>query len=107
MKAMHYSKYGLPDVLGLREMKKPTPADGEVLLKVHASSVNSCEWDLVRGKLFLSRLGAPFKPKYNILGADVAGRIEAVRRNVKQLKPGDEVFGDISGCHGLQRQGAE
>ena len=98
MNAMVYHKYGSPDVLQLNEVEKPTPRDDEVLVSVQVASVNSWDWDLVRGKPFLARLGALSKPKHKILGADIAGKIEEVGRNVKQLKPGDEVFGDISGC---------
>jgi len=93
-----YTKYGPPDVLQLKEVEKPAPRDDEVLIKVHAASVNSWDWDLLRGTPFLARLGGLLKPKYKILGADIAGRIEAVGRNAKQFQPGDEVFGDISGC---------
>ncbi len=100
MRAIVYHTYGLPDVLELKEVEKPTPKDNEVLVKVHAASVNSWDWDLLRGKPFLARLvgGGILKPKYKILGADIAGRIEAVGRNVKQFQQGEEVFGDISGC---------
>lgn len=98
MKAIVYTKYGSTDVLKLKEVEKPTPKDNEVLIKVHAASVNSWDWDLLRGTPFLVRLGGILKPKYKILGADIAGRVEAVGRDVKQFLPGDEVFGDISGC---------
>jgi len=100
MKAIVYTKYGPPDVLQLKEVEKPTPKDNEVLIKVHAASVNYADWGLLRGKPFLVRLMefGPLKPKNQILGADLAGRVEAVGRNVKQFQPGDEVFGDISGC---------
>jgi len=98
MKAIVYHKYGSPDVLELKEVEKPTPKGNEVLIKVHAASVNSWDWNLLRGTPFLVRLGGLLKPKYKILGADIAGRVEAVGRNVKQFQPGDEVFGDISGC---------
>ncbi len=93
MKAIVYRKYGLPDVLKLEEVEKPNPKDDEVLVKVHAASVNSWDWDLLRGTPFLVRLWGLLKPKYKILGADIAGRAEAVGRNVKQFQPGDEVFG--------------
>ena len=98
MKAIIYTKYGLPDVLRLEEIQKPTPSDDEVLVKVHAASINSWDWDLLRGTPFSNRLGGPLKPQYKTLGADIAGRVEAVGRNVKQFQPGDEVFGDLSGC---------
>ncbi len=99
MKAIVYTKYGSPDVLQLQEVEKPVPKDGEVLIKVQTASVNTADWRLLRGDPFLLRLESGLlKPKRPILGGDVAGRIEAVGRNVQQFQPGDEVFGDISGC---------
>ena len=97
MKAIVYEKYGPPDdVLELKEVEKPTPTDDEVLVKVHASSVNFNDSAFVRGKPFLSRLWTGFlKPKYNILGTDIAGQVEAVGRNVTQFQPGDEVFAEL------------
>jgi len=100
MKAIVYTKYGPPDVLQLKEVEKLTPKEDEVLVKVQAASVNYSDWAFVRGKPFLVRLMGVglLKPKITILGADIAGRVEAVGRNVKQFQPSDEVFGDISGC---------
>jgi NADPH:quinone reductase-like Zn-dependent oxidoreductase len=99
MKAIVYTKYGPPDVLQLKEVEKPIPKDNEVLIKIHAASVNDWDWGLLRGKPYMNRLAfGLLKPKIKILGVDIAGRVEAVGSNVKQLKPGDEVFGDISGC---------
>lgn len=98
MKAMVYDRYGMTDVLTLKEVKIPVIQDNEVLVKVHAVSVNSWDWDLLRGKPFLTRIGGLLKPKYKILGADIAGRVEAIGSDVKHLLPGDEVFGDISWC---------
>ena len=100
MKAIVYHKYGSPEVLQLKEVEKPTPKDDEVLVKVHAASLNAADWHLLRGKPFLVRLMGfgLLKPKNKILGADMAGRVEAVGRNVKQFQPGDEVFGEISEC---------
>jgi len=98
MKAIIYTKYGSPDVLQLKEVEKPASRDNEVLIKVHAASVNSWDWDLLRGTPFVNRLMfGLIKPKI-ILGCDIAGRVEAVGNNVNQFKPGDEVFGDLSGC---------
>jgi len=99
MKAIVCTKYGPPEVLKLEEVAKPTPKDNEVLVKIHAASINSWDWGLLRGTPFMNRLvfGVP-RPKTKILGGDIAGRVEAVGRNVKQFQPGDEVFGDISGC---------
>jgi len=98
MKAIVYTKYGPPDVLELKEVERPASKDNEVLVKVHAASVNDWDWGLLRGKPFMNRIGGLLRPKYKILGADIAGRVEAVDKNVKQFQPGDEVFGDISGC---------
>ena len=97
MKAIICTEYGPPDVLQLKEVEKPTPKDNEVLVKVHSVSVNNPDWGFVRGKPFMARLWCGFlKPKFKILGSDIAGRVEAVGRSVKQFQPGDEVFGDIS-----------
>ena len=98
MKAMVYTKFGSPDVLHLEEVEKPVPKDNEILIKVHAASANAYDWRHLEADPFFIRLmGAGFlKPKHKILGADMAGRVEAVGGNVKQFRPGDEVFGDGS-----------
>jgi NADPH:quinone reductase-like Zn-dependent oxidoreductase len=99
MKAIVYHEYGSPDVLQLEEVEKPVPRDDEVLIHVSAAAINAADWHLLRGEPFLLRLFSGFlKPKHQILGADVAGRVEAVGGNVKQFQPGDEVFGDLSEC---------
>lgn len=101
MKAIVYTKYGTPDVLELKEVDKPIPRDDEVLVKVHAASINDWDWGLLRGKPFVNRLiNGLLEPKKKILGSDIAGCIEAVGRNVKQFQPGDEVYGDLSGDWG-------
>jgi len=98
MKAIVYTKYGSPDVLELKEVEKPTPRDNEVLIKVHAVSINDWDFQLLLGIHFINRLiNGLLKPKRKILGSDIAGRIEAVGKNIKQFKQGDEVFGDLSG----------
>jgi NADPH:quinone reductase-like Zn-dependent oxidoreductase len=99
MKAIVYHSYGSPDVLKIEEREKPTPQDNEVLIKVHAASVNTADGHFLRGEPFLMRLMGIglLKPKNTILGADIAGRVEAVGRNVKQFQPGDEVFGTMRG----------
>ncbi len=97
MKAIVYEKYGSPDVLQLKEVEKPTPKDDEVLIKVHASSINDWDWNLLSGN-FQGRSGAFLKPKYKILGSDIAGKIETVGKNVTKFQPGDKVFGDLCGC---------
>jgi len=97
MKAMVYHKYGSPDVLQLEEVQKPSPKEDEALVQVHASSINAGDWHMLRGRpLFLRLMWGLAGPKNKILGADVAGRVEAVGRNVAQFAPGDEVFGDVS-----------
>jgi NADPH:quinone reductase-like Zn-dependent oxidoreductase len=97
MKAIVCTKYGSPDVLQLKEVEKPTPKDNEALVKVHAASVNAADLETLRG-VFIVRIGGPLKPMYKILGTDIAGRVEAVGRNVKQFQPGDEIWGDLSAC---------
>jgi len=99
MKAIVYHTYGSPNVLKLADVAKPAPGDDEVLIKVHAAALNSWDWDRLTGKPYVYRLlFGLLKPKLPILGADVAGTIEAVGRNVKQFQPGDAVFGDL--CEG-------
>ena len=95
MKAIVYYSYGSPDVLEFKEVEKPVPNENEVLIKVRAASVNPLEWHFMRGKPYFMRLMGIglLKPKNNILGVDIAGRVEAVGRNVKRFQPGDEVFG--------------
>ena len=100
MKAIVQDEYGSPNVLKLEEMDKPALQDGQVLVRVYASSVNAGDWHLMRGTPFLIRLmfGGISKPKIRTLGSDVAGRVEAVGKDVTQFQVGDEVFGDISEC---------
>jgi NADPH:quinone reductase-like Zn-dependent oxidoreductase len=99
MKAIVQNKYGSPDVLELKEVEKPMPEDNQVLVKVHAASVNYGNLVLLKGEPFLARFAfGLLKPKYPIPGGDIAGRIEAVGKNVKRFQPGDEVFGDLSRC---------
>jgi len=95
VKAVVYTKYGLPDVLHIKEVAKPTPTDNEVLIKVRAVSVNRSDWEVLIGKPLYARIGGLFKPRHQILGSDIAGRVEMAGRNVRQFHPGDEVFGHI------------
>ncbi len=97
MKAIVYTEYGSPDVLKFKEVAKPTPKEDEVLVKIHAASVNPADWHTMRAAPFLARLvNGFFKPKNHRLGADVAGRVEAVGRTVTQFRVGDDVFGCLS-----------
>lgn len=95
MKAIVYRKYGTPDTLRLEEVPKPVPADNEVLVRVHAASINSWDWDMIRGKPLIVRMWGLFKPNYKIPGCDIAGVVETVGKDVKEFKPGDEVYGDM------------
>ena len=98
MKAAVFKTYGPPEVLTVEEVEKPTPKDDEILVRVHATSVNPAEWYGMTG-LFLARIGnGLFKPRDTRLGADYAGVVEAVGANVKTFRPGDEVFGGRSGA---------
>jgi NADPH:quinone reductase-like Zn-dependent oxidoreductase len=93
MKAVVYEEYGFADVLHLAEVDEPAPNEDEVLVRVHAASINSADWDMLRGRFPRSGLR---RPKTRILGADIAGRVEGVGSEVRRFRPGDEVFGDIS-----------
>src|SRR5713101_5319230 len=96
MKAIVRHTYGSPDVLELEEVAKPTPKDDEVLIKVHAASVNAVDWHMLRADPFLARLdGGLLTPRNKILGFDVAGRVEEVGSNARQFHPGDDVFGNL------------
>ncbi len=94
MKVALYGKYGPPEVLSLKEIEKPVPKEKEVLMKVHAASLNKADLYFLKG-YFLARLTGlgMLRPKNVLLGSDIAGRVEAVGRNVTQFGPGDEVFG--------------
>ena len=100
MKAIVQSEYGSTDVLRLAEVDQPVVPDNGVLVRVHAASVDAGSWHLMRGTPFLIRFifGGLLKPKIKILGAAVAGRVEAVGKGVVQFQPGDEVFGELSEC---------
>jgi len=99
MKAAVNRRYGPPDVVQIEDVEKPSPKDNEVLIKVRAASVNPYDWHFMRGTPYLLRMMAGLrKPKATRLGADVAGQVEAVGRNVTQFKPGDAVFGMCKGA---------
>jgi NADPH:quinone reductase-like Zn-dependent oxidoreductase len=99
MRAIVYRQYGPPEVLRLEDIEKPAPRDDEVLIRIRASSVNPYDWHFMRGEPRVFRLMMGLgKPKVPRLGADAAGVVEAVGRNVTDLKPGDEVFGGARGA---------
>lgn len=100
MKAIVYSRYGTADVLQLAEVATPTPTDDEVLVKIHAVSINGADREGLIGRPFYVRIGGFFKPGNPILGSDIAGRVQAVGKNVTEFQMGDEVFGEIPGYHG-------
>jgi NADPH:quinone reductase-like Zn-dependent oxidoreductase len=95
MKAVVYTRYGPPSVLGLADVKTPVPKDNQVLVKVHAVSPNASDWEVLRGKPPYSRIGGPFRPRHHILGSDIAGRVEAAGRHATRFRPGEDVFADI------------
>jgi len=97
MQAVVREQYGSPKVLTLKEIDRPIPKDDEVLIRVHAASLNAADGHLLGGKPFFLRLSyGLFRPKHPVLGADIAGRVEAVGRNATRFGPGDAVFGDLS-----------
>lgn len=99
VKAIIYETYGAPDVLHLQEIDKPVVRDDDVLVNVRASSVNPYDWHFMRGKPYFMRLiSGLLKPKFNRLGVDLAGQVEAVGKNVTQFRPGDAVFGKGEGA---------
>jgi NADPH:quinone reductase-like Zn-dependent oxidoreductase len=99
VQAIVYTQYGPPDVLRLTDVAQPTPKDNDVLVKVHAASVNAGDWHLLRGDPFVARLSSGLRrPKHTILGADIAGQVVAIGRRVTQFRVGDAVYGDVSGC---------
>ncbi|MGD9148065.1 MAG: alcohol dehydrogenase catalytic domain-containing protein, partial [Anaerolineae bacterium] len=99
MKAIVYTKYGSPDVLRLEEVPKPAPQEGEVLVKIHAVSLNAADFENMRGE-WSARFGGPLRPMYKILGTDLAGRVETVGSGVTQFQAGDAVWGDLSFPYG-------
>src|SRR5919108_2555377 len=96
MKAILFPEYGSPDVLQFTEVEKPTPNENQVSVKIVAAAANPLDWHRMRGEPFIARMGEGFrKPQDPRLGADIAGRVEAVGKNVTEFKPGDEVFGAV------------
>ncbi len=96
MKAIVYKRYGPSDVLQLQSVQKPIPGDNEVLVKIRAAAANPLDWHFMRAAPFIIRfISGLLKPRHQILGADIAGQVEAIGNNVKQFKVGDEVYGEI------------
>ena len=109
MKAAVYDRYGPADVVHIVDVEKPIPNDDDVLIEVRAASVNPADWRFVRGRPYLARLLVMGwrKPKMTRPGIDVAGRVDAVGRNVTQLRPGDAVFGTCRGSFAEYACGSE
>ena len=97
MKAIVRDRYGTPDVLELRDVAKPTPGAGQVLVRVLAASVNDWDWGMLRGSPENRLLGGLLRPRVRVLGCDIAGSVEVVGGDVTAFQPGDEVYGDLSG----------
>ncbi len=95
MRAIYYERYGTPEVLTLKDVGMPVPSDHEIIIEVRAASINSWDWDMVRGEPFFVRMWGLFKPRFKIPGADIAGVVSKVGRKVTRWKVGDEVFGDL------------
>ena len=100
MKAFMRERYGSPDTLELREIARPTPGAGEVLVKIHAVSLNASDWEILRGKPLYARLFGVFRPRIKILGSDIAGKVVARGPKADKFKIGDSVFGDVIGKFG-------
>ena len=99
MKAVIYERYGSPDVLRLTEIAQPVPGPGQVRVQIRAAGVNAADWHLLRADPFMARMATGlFKPKRPVLGADIAGVVESVGEGATRFKPGDAVYGDLSGC---------
>ena len=99
MKAIVHRQYGSPDVLKLEDVEKPTPADNQLLIKVRAASVNPLEWHFMRGTPYVMRMQSGLgRPKSIRLGVDFSGTVEAVGKEVKLFKVGDEIFGTADGA---------
>jgi NADPH:quinone reductase-like Zn-dependent oxidoreductase len=97
VKAIVFERYGGPEVLELRDVPTPTPGAGQILVRVHAASVNAADWRTMRADPFLARFAnGLLRPRFQILGGDVAGRVEACGEGAALFRPGDAVFGDLA-----------
>jgi len=96
MKASVWTRFGPPEVMELQEVETPTPKDDEVLVRVHAASINSWDWELTQGAAQIT-FGGRTRPPYRILGCDISGTVEEVGGKTTLFQPGDQVFGDLSG----------
>lgn len=95
MTALMYHKYGSSDVLTFNKIPVPTPRENEVLVKIRATAINSSDWELLRGKPLFARIWGLLKPKYHILGSDIAGQVVGIDKGVSKFRPGDAVFADL------------
>jgi NADPH:quinone reductase-like Zn-dependent oxidoreductase len=105
VKAIVQDRYGSPDVLSLTDVDRPLPAENELLVRIHAASVNAHDWHIMRGDPYLARLMLPAAlgrrgPKHRIRGRDFAGQVVTVGAGVRGFKPGDEVYGDLGNADG-------
>jgi NADPH:quinone reductase-like Zn-dependent oxidoreductase len=99
MRAVVRTEYGPPDVVRVEEVPRPVPSDGDVLVRVVAASINGSDREGLVGRPAYSRLAGLRKPRYPILGSDIAGRVAEVGKKVRDLRPGDEVLGEMPGYH--------
>ena len=99
MWAVVRSEYGSPDVVRIERVPKPTPRDSEILIKVVAASINGSDREAIVGSPAYTRMGGLRKPRHRILGSDIAGRVEQVGRDVRDLRPGDDVLGEAPDYH--------
>ena len=100
MRAVVRTEYGPPDVVRIEQVPKPAPTESEVLIKVVAASINGSDREAIVGSPAYTRLGGLRRPRYRILGSDIAGRVEQVGTHIRDLQPGDDVFGEVPGYHG-------
>jgi NADPH:quinone reductase-like Zn-dependent oxidoreductase len=99
MRAFVYEQYGPPEVLELRDVEQPVPGDEELLVRVHAASVNPFDWHMLTGIPYIARMQAGLRrPKEGRIGIDYSGTVEAVGAKVTRFEPGDEVFGGKDGA---------